>query len=40
MSHQDRMRKKAKGEDITSTFKQDELVEMRNRGLESAQTDY
>jgi len=39
MTHQDRVRKKAKGEDLTDTYSQDELIAMRNRGLDSAQTD-
>ncbi len=39
MTHQDRMRKKANGEDLTETYSQDELIEMRNRGLANAKKD-
>ena len=33
MTHRDRMMKKAKGEDITGTYTEDELIELRERGL-------
>jgi len=36
MTHQDRARRKAKGENITDTYSQDELVEMHQRGLDRA----
>ncbi len=39
MTHQDRMRKKANGEEITDTYSQEELIEMRNRGLANAKKD-
>lgn len=39
MTHQDRMRKKANGEDLTDTYSQEELIEMRNRGLANAKKD-
>lgn len=33
ITQRDRMMKKAKGEDITDTYTQEELIELRNKGL-------
>jgi len=39
MTQRDRMVKKAKGEDITDTYTQEELIELRHRGLDSGKKD-